>query len=228
MPIDKIVPDVAAAVAGVKDGDTIMISGFGFAGVPNDLIHGVLDAGARDLTVISNNAGTGTEGLAALIGSGRVRRIICSYPRSKGSDLFDARYAAGEIELELVPQGTLSERMRAAGAGIAGFYTPTGVGTDLAEGKEVRSFDGRDYVLETPLKADLALVQAWQADRWGNLTYRKAARNFGPVMAMAADLTVVQARHLVDLGDMDPEAIVTPSIFVDRVVHIDNDREWDI
>lgn len=228
MPIDKIVPDVAAAVAGVKDGDTIMISGFGFAGVPNDLIHGVLDSGAKDLTIISNNAGTGTEGLAALIGSGRVTRIICSYPRSKGSDLFDARYAAGEIELELVPQGTLSERMRAAGAGVAGFYTPTGVGTDLADGKEVRRFDGRDYVLELPLRADIALVQAYRADRWGNLTYRKAARNFGPVMAMAADLTVVQVREVVPLGEMDPEAIVTPSIFVDRVVHIDNDREWDI
>jgi 3-oxoadipate CoA-transferase alpha subunit len=228
MAIDKIVPSVADAVAGIKDGMSLMISGFGFAGVPNDLIHGVLDSGAKDLTVISNNAGTGTEGLAALIGSGRVRRIICSYPRSKGSDLFDARYAAGEIELELVPQGTLSERMRAAGAGIGGFYTPTGAGTELAAGKETRMIDGREYVLETPLKADFALVQAWQGDRWGNLTYRKAARNFGPVMAMAADLTVVQVRHTVALGEMDPEVIVTPSIFVDRVVHIDNDREWDI
>lgn len=228
MAIDKIVPSVADAVAGIKDGMSLMISGFGFAGVPNDLIHGVLDSGAKDLTVISNNAGTGTEGLAALIGSGRVRRIICSYPRSKGSDLFDARYAAGEIELELVPQGTLSERMRAAGAGIGGFYTPTGAGTELAAGKETRMIDGCEYVLETPLKADFALVQAWQGDRWGNLTYRKAARNFGPVMAMAADVTVVQVRHTVALGEMDPEVIVTPSIFVDRVVHIDNDREWDI
>lgn len=228
MAIDKIVPSVADAVAGIKDGMSLMISGFGFAGVPNDLIHGVLDTGAKDLTVISNNAGTGTEGLAALIGSGRVRRIICSYPRSKGSDLFDARYAAGEIELELVPQGTLSERMRAAGAGIGGFFTPTSAGTELAAGKETRMIDGREYVLETPLRADFALVQAWQGDRWGNLTYRKAARNFGPVMAMAADVTVVQVRHTVALGEMDPEAIVTPSIFVDRVVHIDNDREWDI
>ena len=228
MPIDKITPSVAEAVQGVKDGMTIMISGFGFAGVPNDLIHGVLDSGAKDLTVISNNAGTGTEGLAALIGSGRVTRIICSYPRSKGSDLFDSRYAAGEIELELVPQGTLSERMRAAGAGIGGFFTPTGAGTELAAGKETRMIDGREYVLEAPLRADIALVQAQEADRWGNLIYRKAARNFGPVMAMAADLTVVQVKRIVALGEMDPEAVVTPGIFVDRVVHIDNNREWDI
>ena len=228
MPIDKIVHDVAAAVAGVKDGDTIMISGFGFAGVPNDLIHGVLDSGATELTVISNNAGTGTEGLAALVGSGRVRRIVCSYPRSKGSDLFDARYAAGEIDLELVPQGTLSERIRAAGAGLGAFYTPTGVGTELSEGKEVRTIDGRDYVLEHPLRADLALVQAWQADRWGNLVYRKAARNFGPVMAMAADVTIAQVREVLPLGGIDPEIVVTPGIFVDRVVAIDHDREWDI
>lgn len=228
MAIDKIVPTLEAAVAGVTDGMTIMISGFGFAGVPNDLIHAVLELGATDLTVISNNAGTGTEGLAALMGSGRVRRIICSYPRSKGSDNFDARYAAGEIELELVPQGTMSERMRAAGAGIGAFYCPTGVGTELAAGKEVRTIDGRDYVLEMPLRADVALIHADKADRWGNLTYSKSARNFAPVMAMAADLTIVQARHIVPLGALDPEIIVTPSIFVDRVWHIDNDREWDI
>lgn len=228
MAIDKIVPSIEAAVAGIGDGMTIMISGFGFAGVPNDLIHGVLDSGATDLTVISNNAGTGTEGLAALVGSGRVRRIICSYPRSKGSTCFDVRYAAGEIELELVPQGTMSERMRAAAAGIGGFYCPTGVGTELAAGKETRTIDGRDYVLEMPLRADVALVQAQRADRWGNLTYSKAARNFGPVMAMAADLSVVQVREIVPLGEMDPETVVTPSIFVDRVVLVDNDREWDI
>ncbi|NQW12108.1 MAG: 3-oxoacid CoA-transferase subunit A [Alphaproteobacteria bacterium] len=228
MPIDKIVPSVAEAVSGISSGMTIMISGFGFAGVPNDLIQGVLDLGATDLTVISNNAGTGTDGLAALIGSGRVRRIICSYPRSKGSDLFDARYAAGEIELELVPQGTLSERMRAAGAGIGGFFTPTGAGTELAAGKEIRMIDGREYVLETPLRADVALVQAQAADRWGNLVYAKAGRNFGPVMAMAADLTVVQVREIVPLGLLDPEVIVTPSIFVDRVTLMDNEREWDI
>lgn len=228
MAIDKIVPTLEDAVAGVTDGMTIMISGFGFAGVPNDLIHAVLDRGVTGLTIISNNAGTGTEGLAALVGSGRVKRIICSYPRSKGSDNFDARYAAGEIELELVPQGTLSERMRAAGAGIGAFYCPTGVGTELAAGKEVRTIDGRDYVLELPLRADVALVQAQAADRWGNLTYSKAARNFGPVMAMAADLTIVQVKEIVPLGGLDPETIVTPSVFVDRVVHVDNDRKWDI
>lgn len=228
MAIDKIVPTLEAAVAGVADGMTIMISGFGFAGVPNDLIEAVLQTGASGLTVISNNAGTGTEGLAALVGSGRVKRIICSYPRSKGSDHFDSRYAAGEIELELVPQGTLSERMRAAGAGIGAFYCPTGVGTELAAGKEVRRIDGRDYVLEMPLRADIALIQAEKADRWGNLTYSKSARNFAPVMAMAADLTIVQAKHIVPLEAMDPETIVTPSIFVDRVVHVNNDREWDI
>ena len=228
MPIDKIVPTVAEAVVGVTDGMTVMISGFGFAGVPNDLIQGVLDLGVANLTVISNNAGTGTEGLAALVGSGRVRRIICSYPRSKGSDLFDARYAEGGIELELVPQGTLSERMRAAGAGIGGFFTPTGAGTDLAEGKETRMINGREHVFETPLRADVALVQAQAADRWGNLIYAKAGRNFGPVMAMAADLTIVQVREIVPLGSLDPEAVVTPSIFVARVALMDNEREWDI
>ena len=228
MAINKIVPSLEEAVAGITDGARIMISGFGFAGVPNDLIHAVLDLGVKDLTIISNNAGTGTEGLAALIGSGRVTRIVCSYPRSKGSDNFDARYAAGEIELELMPQGTLSERMRAAGAGIGGFYTPTGVGTELAEGKEVRDFDGRDYLLELPLHADVALIQGARADRWGNVSYNKSARNFGPVMAMAAKTTIVQVPEVVELGEMDPETIVTPSIFVDRVVQVANDREWDI
>lgn len=228
MAINKIVPSLEEAVAGISDGARIMISGFGFAGVPNDLIHAVLDLGVKDLTIISNNAGTGTEGLAALIGSGRVTRIVCSYPRSKGSDNFDARYAAGEIELELMPQGTLSERMRAAGAGIGGFYTPTGVGTELAEGKEVRNFDGRDYLLELPLHADVALIQGARADRWGNVSYNKSARNFGPVMAMAAKTTIVQVPEVVELGEMDPETIVTPSIFVGRVVQVANDREWDI
>ena len=228
MAINKIVPSLEEAVAGISDGARIMISGFGFAGVPNDLIHAVLDLGVKDLTIISNNAGTGTEGLAALIGSGRVTRIVCSYPRSKGSDNFDERYAAGEIELELMPQGTLSERMRAAGAGIGGFYTPTGVGTELAEGKEVRDFDGRDYLLELPLHADVALIQGARADRWGNVSYNKSARNFGPVMAMAAKTTIVQVPEVVELGEMDPETIVTPSIFVDRVVQVANDREWDI
>ncbi|UUX49563.1 3-oxoacid CoA-transferase subunit A [Nisaea acidiphila] len=220
MAINKVVQTRAEAVQGIGDGSTVLISGFGAAGVPTDLIHALLDQGARDLTVVSNNAGTGDRGLAALLREGRVRRIVCSYPRSAGSIAFDELYAAGKIELELVPQGTLSERMRAAGAGIGAFYTPTGVGTKLAEGKEVREIDGREYVLEYPLKGDVALVEAESADRWGNLTYNKSARNFGPVMAMAADLTIVEARNIVELGQMNPETIVTPSIFVDRVFHV--------
>jgi 3-oxoadipate CoA-transferase alpha subunit len=218
--INKIVQSRTEAVQGIGDGSTVLISGFGNAGVPTDLIHALLDQGSRDLTVVSNNAGTGDKGLAALLREGRVRRIICSYPRSAGSIAFDELYAAGKIELELVPQGTLSERMRAAGAGIGAFYTPTGVGTKLAEGKEVREIDGREYVLEYPLKGDVALVEAEYADRWGNLTYNKSARNFGPVMAMAAELTIVEARNIVELGQMNPETIVTPSIFVDRVLHV--------
>nr|WP_292882395.1 3-oxoacid CoA-transferase subunit A [Nisaea sp.] len=220
MAINKIVQSRTEAVQGIGDGSTVLISGFGNAGVPTDLIHALLDQGSRDLTVVSNNAGTGDKGLAALLREGRVRRIICSYPRSAGSIAFDELYAAGKIELELVPQGTLSERMRAAGAGIGAFYTPTGVGTKLAEGKEVREIDGREYVLEYPLKGDVALVEAEYADRWGNLTYNKSARNFGPVMAMAAELTIVEARNIVELGQMNPETIVTPSIFVDRVLHV--------
>lgn len=223
MAINKIVQSRAEAVQGIEDGSTVLISGFGAAGVPTDLIHEVLEQGARDLTVVSNNAGSGDTGLAALLSAGRVRRIICSYPRSAGSVAFDELYAAGKIELELVPQGTLSERMRAAGAGIGAFYTPTSVGTRLAEGKEVREIDGREYVLEYPLKGDVALVEAETADRWGNLSYNKSARNFGPVMAMAAELTIVEARNIVDLGDMNPETIVTPSIFVDRVLHVSAD-----
>jgi 3-oxoadipate CoA-transferase alpha subunit len=218
--INKIVQSRTEAVQGIGDGSTVLISGFGNAGVPTDLIHALLDQGSRDLTVVSNNAGTGDKGLAALLREGRVRRIICSYPRSAGSIAFDELYAAGKIELELVPQGTLSVRMRAAGAGIGAFYTPTGVGTKLAEGKEVREIDGREYVLEYPLKGDVALVEAEYADRWGNLTYNKSARNFGPVMAMAAELTIVEARNIVELGQMNPETIVTPSIFVDRVLHV--------
>ncbi|MBO6560684.1 MAG: 3-oxoacid CoA-transferase subunit A [Nisaea sp.] len=218
--MNKIVQSRTEAVQGIGDGSTVLISGFGNAGVPTDLIHALLDQGSRDLTVVSNNAGTGDKGLAALLREGRVRRIICSYPRSAGSIAFDELYAAGKIELELVPQGTLSERMRAAGAGIGAFYTPTGVGTKLAEGKEVREIDGREYVLEYPLKGDVALVEAEYADRWGNLTYNKSARNFGPVMAMAAELTIVEARNIVELGQMNPETIVTPSIFVDRVLHV--------
>tara|TARA_E500000318_G_scaffold107412_2_gene116657 strand:+ start:4728 stop:5411 length:684 start_codon:yes stop_codon:yes gene_type:complete len=218
--INKIVEARADAVSGVKDGSTVLISGFGAAGVPTDLIHALLDQGARDLTVVSNNAGAGDRGLAALLKEGRVSRIVCSYPRSAGSVAFDELYAAGKIELELVPQGTLSERMRAAGAGIAAFYTPTSVGTQLAEGKEVREIDGREYVLEYALKGDVALVQAEKADRWGNLIYNKSARNFGPVMATAAELTIVEARQIVELGEIDPEIIVTPGVFVDRVFHV--------
>lgn len=220
MAINKIVQAHAEAMSGVKDSSTILISGFGAAGVPTDLIHALIDQGARDLTVVSNNAGSGDRGLAALLKEGRVRRIICSYPRSAGSVAFDSLYAAGKIELELVPQGTLSERMRAAGAGIPAFYTPTSVGTQLAEGKEVREIAGREYVLEYALKGDIALIQAEKADRWGNLTYNKSARNFGPVMAMAAELTIAEARQIVDRGEIDPEIIITPGIFVDRVLHV--------
>ena len=218
MAIDKIVPSVEAAVAGVRDGATVLISGFGSAGVPTELVDALTAQGARDLTVVSNNAGVSEVGLGGLIAAGRVRRVICSYPRTSGSKIFEQFYAAGKIELELVPQGTMSERMRAAAAGLGGFYTPTGVGTELAAGKEVREIDGRAYVFEAPLKGDIALVLAQQADRWGNLTYNKSARNFGPVMATAAKLTVAQVDHIVELGALDPEHIVTPGIFVQRLV----------
>lgn len=216
--IDKNIASIAEAVAGIGDGARIMLSGFGEAGHPTDLVHALLDQGARDLTIIANNAGNGYVGLAALIDAGRVARMICSFPRSSQSVVFNDFYARGEIELELIPQGTLAERIRAAGAGVPAFYTPTAAGTPLAEGKEVRAFKGRDYVLEHALEADVALVKAEAADRWGNLVYRKAARNFGPVMCMAAKQTIVQVRRLLDLGEMDPETIVTPGIFVDRTV----------
>lgn len=218
--IDKFVATAADAVAGIKDGSTVLIGGFGHVGLPNALIDALIDQGAKDLTVVSNNAGSGRRGLARLLGTGNVRRIVCSYPRSAGSVIFEELYRDGRIELEVVPQGTMAERMRAAGAGIPAFYTPTGVGTKLAEGKETREFDGRTYVLERALRADVALVEAWQADRWGNLTYRQAGRNFNPVMAMAAELTIVQAQHRVELGELDPETVVTPGVFVDRVIHI--------
>jgi 3-oxoadipate CoA-transferase, alpha subunit len=220
--LDKRVASLAAAVAGVRDGSTVLIGGFGGSGIPVELIDALIEQGAKDLTVATNNAGTGHTDIAKLLELGRVRKIICSYPRSAGSVVFEQLWNAGKIELELVPQGTLSERMRAAGAGIGGFYTPTSVGTQLAEGKEKRTFDGREYVLERPLKGDVALIKAEKADRWGNLTYRLAARNFAPTMAMAADLTIVQARHIVELGDIKPEEVVTPGIFVDRVVHVAN------
>jgi len=218
--IDKFVGSLAQAVADVPDGATIMIGGFGNAGIPVELTHALLDQGARGLTVITNNAGSGETDVAALIREGRVAKIICSYPRSAGSVWFERLYQAGRIELELVPQGTMSERMRAAAAGLGGFFTPTSAGTILAEGKETRMIDGREHVFEPPLPADYALVKADLADRWGNLTYHSAARNFGPTMAMAARVTVVQVRRRVDLGALDPECVITPGIFVDRVVAV--------
>ena len=218
--IDKRVGSVEEAVADIHDGATVMIGGFGEAGSPIELIHALIDRGARDLTAINNNTGNGEVGLAALIGNGQVRKMICSYPRSSHSKLFPELYRAGRIELELVPQGTLAERIRAAGAGIPAFYTPAAVGTPLAEGKEVRELDGRPYLLERWLKADFALVRCEVADRLGNLVYNKTARNFGPIMCMAAETTIVQARRVVEPGAIDPEHVVTPGIFVDRVVEV--------
>ena len=218
--IDKFVASVAEAVADVEDGSTVMIGGFGNAGMPAELIDALIAQGARDLTIVNNNAGNGDTGLAALLATKRVRKIICSFPRQTDSWVFDALYRAGEIELELVPQGNLAERIRAAGAGIGAFFTPTGYGTQLAEGKETREIGGRNYVLEYPIHADYALIKADCADRWGNLVYRKTARNFGPIMATAAKCAIVQVRETVELGALDPEAIVTPGIFVHRVVRV--------
>ena len=220
MSIDKRVPTLAVAVQGIEDGSTVAVSGFGEAGNPTELVHALIEQGAKDLTLVNNNAGTGHLGVAALLQAGRVKKVICSFPRSAKSVVFQELYKLGQIELEVVPQGTLAERIRAGGAGIGGFYTPTATGTPLAEGKEVRAIDGRDYVLEFPIRADVALIKAEKADPWGNLTYRKAARNFAPAMCMAAELTIVQAREIVGLGDIDPEHVVTPSIFVDRVVEV--------
>jgi 3-oxoadipate CoA-transferase alpha subunit len=216
--IDKTYESLERAVADVHDGATVMIGGFGNAGMPSALIDALIAQGARDLTIVNNNAGNGETGLAALLKARRVRKIICSFPRQADSQVFDALYRAGEIELELTPQGNLAERIRAAGAGIGGFFTPTGYGTLLAEGKETRLIDGRHYVLESPIHADFALIKAHRGDRWGNLVYRKTARNFGPIMAAAAKITVAQVREVVQLGELDPEAIVTPGIFVQRVV----------
>ena len=218
--IDKIVPSAAAAVADIHDGATVMIGGFGTAGMPNALIDALIDRRPRELTLVNNNAGNGDTGVAALLKARCVRRIVCSFPRQVDSHVFDALYRAGEIELELVPQGNLAERIRAAGAGIGAFYTPTGYGTLLAEGKETREIDGRAYVLEYPLHADFALIKALRADRWGNLVYRKTARNFGPIMASAAKCTIAQVSEVVGLGELDPEAVVTPGIFVRRVVAV--------
>lgn len=216
--IDKIFATLQEAVADVHDGATVMIGGFGNAGMPAALIDALIAQGARDLTIVNNNAGNGDTGLAALLKAKRVRKIICSFPRQADSHVFDALYRAGEIELELTPQGNLAERIRAAGAGIGGFFTPTGYGTLLAEGKETRVIDGRHYVLESPIHADFALIKALRGDRWGNLVYRKTARNFGPIMAMAAKCTIVQVSDIAELGELDPEAIVTPGIFVQRIV----------
>ncbi|MCH5674445.1 3-oxoacid CoA-transferase subunit A [Streptomyces gilvus] len=216
----EIVDSADAAVAGIEDGSTVLVGGFGLAGMPFDLIDALIRQGAKDLTIVSNNAGNGDVGLAALLAAGRVRKVLCSFPRQADSWVFDDLYRAGKIELEVVPQGNLAERMRAAGAGIGAFYCPTAVGTPLAEGKEVREIDGRTYLLEYPIKGDYALIAAHAADTLGNLVYRKTARNFGPVMATAATTTIVQVDKVVEPGTLDPEAVVTPSIYVDRVVQV--------
>jgi len=218
--IDKLFPTAAAALAGTRDGATVMIGGFGTAGMPDELIDALIEQGARELTIVNNNAGNGDTGLAALLAKRRVRKIICSFPRQADSHHFDRLYRAGQIELELVPQGNLAERIRAAGAGIGAFFTPTGYGTLLAAGKETREIGGRMYVLEYPIHADLALIKAERGDRWGNLTYRKTARNFGPIMASAARVTVATVHEIVELGALDPEAVVTPGLFVQRVVKV--------
>jgi len=218
--IDKFVRTMAEAMGGIRDGATVLVAGFAQVGEPAGLIDGLIEQGARDLTIVHNTAGRGRAGVARLIGEGRVRKIVCSFARSRGSVIFEEVYAAGKIELEIVPQGTLAERIRAGGAGVPAFFTPTAAGTKLAYGKEVRVIDGRECVLEHAIRGDVALVEAWRADRWGNLTYREAGRNFNPVMAQAAELTIVQTQHIAEFGELDPETIVTPGIFVDRVLHL--------
>lgn len=224
--INKVANSIADALAGIADGATVLIGGFGTAGIPNELIGGLIEQGARDLTVVNNNAGNGDSGLAALLKTGRVRKIICSFPRQVDSHVFDALYRSGKIELELVPQGNLAERLRAAGAGVGAFFTPTGFGTELAKNpdgsaKETRVIQGKSYVLEYPIQGDVALIKAEAGDRWGNLVYRKAARNFGPVMATAARYTVATVHDIVELGSLDPEVVVTPGIHVSKIVKID-------
>jgi len=224
--INKISASIAEALSGIQDGATVLIGGFGTAGIPNELIDGLIEQGARDLTVVNNNAGNADTGLAALLKTGRVRKIICSFPRQADSWVFDELYRAGKIELELVPQGNLAERLRAAGAGVGAFFTPTGYGTELAmnadgSAKETRIIDGKGYVLEYPIHGDVALIKAEAGDRWGNLVYRKAARNFGPVMATAAKRTIATVHEIIELGQMDPEHIVTPGIFVSKIVKIE-------
>ena len=223
--VNKIVPGLREALAGIHDGASIMIGGFGNAGMPRELIDALIDQGARDLTIVNNNAGNGDTGLAALLAARRVKKIICSFPRQTDSYVFDGLYRSGELELELTPQGNLAERIRAAGAGVGAFFSPTGYGTLLAEGKETRLINGKQYVLEYPIHADFALIKALKADRWGNLVYRKAARNFGPIMATAAACTIVQVDQVVELGELDPEVIVTPGIFVQRVVQVTGGQE---
>ena len=218
--IDKLRSSVLDALADIHDGATVMIGGFGGAGQPAELIDGLIAHGARDLVIVNNNAGNGDTGLAALLKNGQVRKIICSFPRQADSHVFDALYRAGKLELELVPQGNLAERIRAAGAGIGGFFTPTGYGTDLAKGKETREIDGRMYVFESPIHADFALIKAEQGDRWGNLTYRKTARNFGPIMAMAAKVSIASVHEVAELGSIDPEHVITPGLFVQRIVQV--------
>ena len=218
--IDKLRTSILAALADIHDGATVMIGGFGGAGQPAELIDGLIAQGARDLVIVNNNAGNGDTGLAALLKNGQVRKIICSFPRQADSHVFDALYRAGKLELELVPQGNLAERIRAAGAGIGGFFTPTGYGTDLAKGKETREIDGRMYVFESPIHADFALIKAEQGDRWGNLTYRKTARNFGPIMAMAAKVSIASVHEVAELGSIDPEHVITPGLFVQRIVQV--------
>src|SRR5215218_646623 len=218
-----VVRDADEAVADIQDGSTVLIGGFGPAGQPVELIDALIRSGVKELTVVSNNAGNGRVGLAALLANGQVRKIICSFPRQSDSYVFDGLYRAGKIELELVPQGNLAERMRAAGAGIGAFYSPTGVGTPLAEGKEQRTIEGRDYLLEYPIKGDVALIGASVADRMGNLVYRKTARNFGPVMAATAALTIAEVQRVVEIGEIDPEVVVTPGIFVDRILDLGRD-----
>jgi len=218
--INKIVQTMADATAGIRDGAIVLLGGFGNIGQPHALLDGLIEQGAKDLTVVSNNAGVGRAGLARLLDLGRVRKIICSYPRTADPVVFEELYRAGKIELEIVPQGTMAERIRAAGAGIPAFYTATAVGTRLAAGKEEREINGRKYLLEEALHGDVALVEAWEADRWGNLTYRSSGQNFNPIMASAAKLTIAQTQHVVDLGALDPEKVMTPGIYVNRVVHV--------
>src|SRR6187200_707897 len=215
-----ICESAAEAVAGIDDGATVLVGGFGMAGMPIRLIDALIEQGATDLTIVSNNAGNGDTGLAALLAAGRVKKVICSFPRQTDSYVFDGLYRVGKVALEVVPQGNLAERMRAAGAGIGAFFCPTGVGTPLAEGKELRTIDGRDYVLEYPIRGDVALIRAHLSDGMGNLVYRKTARNFGPVMAAAADLTIAEVAQVVPVGVLDPETVVTPGIFVDRILEV--------